>query len=682
MTMITPSYLGETIEYSSLHACRSTLEDPTWQEGDMLKPEQAQEALKQYYVEDWQQRRLSALAKLPKALREPGRALMVHDPQGKPIEDRDVRQQTLDRAIKQLETMSARDRLKLFETFFPRLADHIEDGWKLLSQLPYQRNYDRKPFRSPRLTIASRQSRKEWLTELIDNLSAYEQDITWLAAWAAHVGQYGMADKIGLLLAAAINGGGPEGDAVFDILCQSARGEHKIGAMGRHITRALLAAARPDGWEFVEQLLLAAQRQEGLRQVILETIDEAHPEAFRRMLRLIMEHDLARFSSVVRALDVWFGFHWDSVSVKVVNQVLQQAVRYLEEPDARQVALESDDAETVYLALWALAFEDAQLAVPTAAQLLKDVQVERRFVAVHLLGQLDLPEARNELRQALEDEDPRIALRALENCRGWMDWEDSDAPDLVESNRPGQGRRTQPPTDEEDLFERVEHLLARMPAKKTPLEPIVWPWHVFVADKQRVAADLLSYLNERAPTRLIPYLSFMDTYDRIRVVKLLAEMKKWDKATRGILFALVGDSSSTVRASAIQELTKSMVRKDEATWLEELLTRQPNDLRRGVLALLLNQKDEAVLASADRLLVALHQLQRLGGLELLSQMRESRRAAAECRARAKAFRISHPRLHAEEQRQLDAILTSGGQRRDRRKSPPTGTTTRSPRSRP
>ena len=33
MTMITPSYLGETIEYSSLHACRSTLEDPTYING-------------------------------------------------------------------------------------------------------------------------------------------------------------------------------------------------------------------------------------------------------------------------------------------------------------------------------------------------------------------------------------------------------------------------------------------------------------------------------------------------------------------------------------------------------------------------------------------------------------------------------------------------------------------------
>ena len=38
MTMITPSYLGETIEYSSLHACRSTLEDPTFCTASMCVP--------------------------------------------------------------------------------------------------------------------------------------------------------------------------------------------------------------------------------------------------------------------------------------------------------------------------------------------------------------------------------------------------------------------------------------------------------------------------------------------------------------------------------------------------------------------------------------------------------------------------------------------------------------------
>ena len=51
MTMITPSYLGETIEYSSLHACRSTLEDPT------------------IYVVTAEQIRRSAARNIPEALR-------------------------------------------------------------------------------------------------------------------------------------------------------------------------------------------------------------------------------------------------------------------------------------------------------------------------------------------------------------------------------------------------------------------------------------------------------------------------------------------------------------------------------------------------------------------------------------------------------------------------------------
>ena len=45
MTMITPSYLGETIEYSSLHACRSTLEDPTQDDNPRALVERAIRAM-------------------------------------------------------------------------------------------------------------------------------------------------------------------------------------------------------------------------------------------------------------------------------------------------------------------------------------------------------------------------------------------------------------------------------------------------------------------------------------------------------------------------------------------------------------------------------------------------------------------------------------------------------------
>ena len=58
MTMITPSYLGETIEYSSLHACRSTLEDPTEAEHFLPVPsavsDSAAAAVILNYVTAWQ----------------------------------------------------------------------------------------------------------------------------------------------------------------------------------------------------------------------------------------------------------------------------------------------------------------------------------------------------------------------------------------------------------------------------------------------------------------------------------------------------------------------------------------------------------------------------------------------------------------------------------------------------
>ena len=88
--------------------------------------------------------------------------------------------------------------------------------------------------------------------------------------------------------------------------------------MGDHVLRGLLMASRVEGWNLIERLMLAAQRQEGLRQSILNHMTQSHPEAFSRMLRLIRKHDLARFSAVVQAVNEWFGLRWDSVSVKVV----------------------------------------------------------------------------------------------------------------------------------------------------------------------------------------------------------------------------------------------------------------------------------------------------------------------------------------------------------------------------
>ena len=149
--------------------------------------------------------------------------------------------------------------------------------------------------------------------------------------------------------------------------------------MGRHVTRAMLISARPEGWEFVEKLLLAAQRQEGLRQVILESIDEAHPEAFRRMLRLILEHNLLRFSATVRAADVWFGLHWDSATPAVIRKAIEQVLCFLDDQQSRREAIEKATGETFYLALWSAGFDDVHTAIPLAAGCKQDADLEGAF---------------------------------------------------------------------------------------------------------------------------------------------------------------------------------------------------------------------------------------------------------------------------------------------------------------
>src|SRR5262249_22496362 len=155
------------------------------------------------------------------------------------------------------------------------------------------------------------------------------------------------AEAAGLVLAGALGKGGREADAVFQILCDSARGTHPVGTVGRHVTQALLIGSRPEGWDVVAQLLLASPNQERLRYTILASIAEVHPDAFRRLLRFLREHDLAQFPDTVRALNVWFGLQWDAVSLRVVNRVLERVSLFLEDSQAQARALESDDAETV-----------------------------------------------------------------------------------------------------------------------------------------------------------------------------------------------------------------------------------------------------------------------------------------------------------------------------------------------
>lgn len=606
----------------------------------MLKQDAAEKELEQLKIEDWSEKRLKEVGKLPANLARPGRFLLGRDPVTGKEMDWEKRRKVEAGIRAEVTKLRPAERNRLFSTLFPHLGDLIEAAWQLCARLPYEVDFDRKGFRAPGDEAIVAQARWRFVAQIVEDLGGYDPSPAWLAAWAAYLSEYRSADSVGILLAAAIDRGGPQGQEVYDTLIGTINRMHPIGAMGRHVTRALLVASKPEGWDAIEKLLLAAQRQEGLRQSILETVDEAHPDAFRRMLHLIREHDLLRFSSVVRAAMVWFGMsEQTNESGSRFKKAFDLVLNYFDDPDARARAIAKGKGDELYLALWVAGYEDAVQAVPLAAGLLKDKDIERRYLAVLFLDALQLTTSRQALRAALDDADLRIALRAFDGLRH-VDIDVSD----------------EEPTGDGTLFDPLVRLIERVPAKATDLKPIGPEKDEITADARELIDALPEYLGQRSPEVLLPYLPRMTGYVRAQVIEKLAALKPLRAEVRELVFDAIGDRDGTVREAALEAVKKLTLTADEAERVEGLLTRKGAELRGQVLSLLARQKADAALASADRLLAAKNAQVRSAGLELLRQMVAGKKAVAGCRERAAAYRADHAKLAETEQAHLDAIL--------------------------
>jgi hypothetical protein len=612
----------------------------------MLKHQDAARQLEQWRTSKGGDGPIARVSGLPANLRNIGHALFRHDADGKKYRhDRWQECEAFRREQSRvLEGLSKRDRNKLFKKLCGPLAPATDQAWERLKVAPYQSGYCRRSFRAPHNPEMSLERRFGWLGQIADVANAIDADVLtleWLAAWCPYLSGYNTPNACAHLFAAAIDAGGAEGETVFEVLRASATNEHEVGAMGRHVPRALLCAAREDGWELIEKMLLAAQRQEGLRQVILETVDEAHPHAFQRMLRLIIDEKLARFSSVARAVDVWFGMNWDSASVKTINDTVRMALELLESDAAWEQAVNGSDPEAVFLGLWADGFEDVEHSIETAGLIAEHSAPEVRFVTAYHLGQTGLAESQEHLIEFMDDPDLRVAIQAMH----------------------GADRCARANSDvdvfDEPRFAALERLFERCPAKHRKLDRIVWPWTEQKLSRDLVATAMVNSIGKLPPSRLIPYIEQFDPRNRSRACQFLSEQKKWSHETRETLVRLMGDSSTYVRASAFDAFECRKLTPAEAETMEGFLTRKANDLRQGAVKLLIGQDDDSALASGRRLIAAGNVNQRVAGLETLRELAEADRRREDCLELVQEYESSRKKLTKDEQVQLSAILTTG-----------------------
>jgi Trp operon repressor len=621
-------------------------------------------------IKPWVESRVEGLSKLPERARAIGHLLIGHSEKQKERPDRMQLHRMRERGGAHLLGLSDEEQLGLGKTLLPQIADVFEAAWHLHERLPLQVGWMRKPFRAPGRPDLLRGMRAAFLSRLAQDLEGLDEDLIWLAAHAPHVTEYlPLEAEIGLLLAAGIDGGGKRADEIREVLRASADGTHEVGQFGRHLIAGFLCSADRDGWEYIGKLLLAAQRQEGLRQAILESADFAHPDAFRHILRVILDNNLTRFSATVRAADVWLGLQLDSQSAGYVNDTLETLATYLDDAKLRAKALAGDDAEKAFIALWSVGFDDGPAAVKPSAALLKHRKPEMRFMGVHMLGMLSMRDAYEPLLPAVDDGDLRVAAYAavaggvelerrmrLECPPGKEDTDADEAEALPVWEQFTRRRRYNPAAETGDFFERLTRLHGRIPAKPKDLKPLVWPWLRVEASRQIAADAMIAALGPRPVSLLLPYLHDMSPSNRERVAEILGAEAKPDEASRRALLQLVGDASASVREEAVRAMQKLKIAADDVPLLEPLLSRKASDLRRGVLALILSAKDDAVLASAERLTGAKAAPVRLAGLDLLSQMLEKNRGVAKVRAMADGYKSARTKLDRDEQVYLEKLL--------------------------
>ena len=117
----------------------------------MIPKEVAEKQLEKFVLKDWQERRITALEKLPAKLHEKGELLL-----GKNVSledflsvDFEAQQKKFDAAMEALDSFSPEERISLFTALFPKMAAHIEAMWQCMYRYPYHISWMKKPFRAP-----------------------------------------------------------------------------------------------------------------------------------------------------------------------------------------------------------------------------------------------------------------------------------------------------------------------------------------------------------------------------------------------------------------------------------------------------------------------------------------------------------------------------------------------------
>lgn len=363
--------------------------------------------------------------------------------------------------------------------------------------------------------------------------------------------------------------------------------ENNVGFLTQDVIIAIEQSHNRELQDLLTNLLIAAKLQEGVRQSILETVDEYQLDYFLRVLGVIKEENLLRYSSVQRSVLTWIGIGYEKTEARQLNAIFDSICLYLNDETARNAAFLDENPLNVYIALYASGVRNLEQALEEAVQLSENAP---RHVTAAALVYLKLthhfPLMQYLFLLQTHADDPWITALYLSECTQNIS--------TIYRFTAEQCRQ---------LFDAVFPFLSQIKARQT-ISFKGFDWFNLTLDRESVT-DFLSKLLCQAPDRerieqflpYVPSLSKWTTEDFLDTCFSYISLP----AKKEFLSRMISSQAEFLCEFAADELIKIPLTQEDILALEGRLKTKRSHARAAIVQVLAKQPEQTVIESAARL---------------------------------------------------------------------------------
>ena len=398
-------------------------------------------------------------------------------------------------------------------------------------------------------------------------------------------------------------------------------GENTQILLSRKIIEAVVISANEELTDDLLKLLVAARLQEGLRQQILESADKGSIQTLGKILKLCLDEDLFRYSSAVRALDVWTGLGCDDTRPERARKCGRLAYEALTDEAKRKEYIDSSDNLEVYFALWGQGCHEIAVTYQMAERLLDDARHSRRVLGWYFIRHSDSSRFQMALASRyLGERDEELLAWIVSNLSSTFYLV---SPSCFLTGRPNSIPNSDLPdklSERRRLFSQLKELAAVIGDKHRSFQGNPFPWTSITLENRQVINCMMSLagydMDREQVDGLLDAARWMDA-DQKQALTAWFLLPKTNADHRAFLRRMLDDRSVSVKEKAVQKLSECRLLQEDLDELCHALRSKSSGLRKAILSLLQSQPRELLAPVIRQILCAEEEYEIQAAIEML-----------------------------------------------------------------